>query len=121
MATLMARYRQIAIQKKYSYETLSDLIRLVCIAGRKGPEAELEFLELLYDPSELVRFYAAFHALNLAFAIEEPLRVLQEIASSKGEFAAYAGARIVLWREVRDGDWPPDRHRRKRQQRPHVH
>ena len=122
MAELMARYRRIAAHKQQNRnDTWDALLRLACIAGRKGPEAEIEFLEMLYDPREPVRYYAATHALDLAFAIEEPVRVLREVARGTAPYAAYAAARVVLWRQERDGDWPPNPHRLERQQRPHVY
>lgn len=122
MTQLMERYRRIAVQKRGNYaETWDALIRLACIAGRQGPDAEIEFLEMLYDPREPVRYYAASHALDLAFAIEEPLRVLREVARGKSSYASYAAARVVLWRQERDGEWPPNPNRLKRQQRPHVY
>ena len=120
MTDLMARYQGIAMKKANRAVIWDELIRLACIAGRKGPEAELEFLKLLDDPREPVRYYAASHALDLAFAIKEPVRVLKEITRSKEPYAAHAAARLVLWRQERDGEWPPDPHRLKRQQRPHV-
>jgi hypothetical protein len=120
MPALMARFRAIAIDRPEQAETWNASLRLACIAGRQGPEAELEFLALLRDPSEPVRYYAASHALNLAFAIEEPIRVLREVGRGTASYAARAAARVVLWRQERDGDWPPNPHRFKRQQRPHV-
>lgn len=120
MAELMARYRRIAVKKTHHPDAWDALLRLACIAGRKGPEGEIEFLEMLYDPREPVRYYAARHALDLAFAIEEPVRVLREIAAGTERYAAHAAARLELWRQERDGEWPPDPHRLKRQKRPHV-
>ena len=121
MPELMARYRRIATQEQQNRaETWDALLRLACIAGRQGPEAEIEFLEMLHDPREPVRYYAATHALDLAFAIREPVRVLREVGNGTSRYAAHAAARVVLWRQERDGEWPPDPHRLKRQQRPHV-
>lgn len=121
MTQLMERYRRIAVQQQSNHaDTWNALIRLACIAGRKGPEAEIEFLQMLYDAREPVRYYAASHALDLAFAIEEPVRVLREVADGTASFAAYAAARVVLWRQERDGTWPPNPHRLERRQRPHV-
>lgn len=120
MEELMARYRRIAMKKGNRADIWDELIRLACVAALNGPDAELEFLQLLTDPREPVRYYAASHALDLAFAIKEPVRVLEEITSSKERYAAHAAARLVLWKQERDGLRPPDPHRLERQQRPHV-
>lgn len=121
MPELMARFRDMANAGWRDPETSDRLLRLACIAGRQGPEAELEFLALLRDPSEPVRYYAAFHALNLAFAIKEPVLVLYTIShTSKENYALNAWARVELWRDVSDGKAPALPHRAKRQQRPHV-
>ena len=120
MPELMDQFRAIAVERPLHADTWYDLRRLACIAGRQGPEAELEFLALLRDPAEPVRYYAASHALDLAFAIEEPIRVLRGVAFSEAMYATWALARIELWRQERDGEWPPQPHRAERQKRPHV-
>lgn len=120
MPELMDRFRQVVIRRPEHADTWYDSLRFACIVGRQGPDAELEFLALLRDPSEPVRYYAASHALNLAFAIKEPVRVLREVAFSTALYGRLAGARVELWRQERDGEWPPNPHRLERQQRPHV-
>ena len=122
MDELMFRYMQIARKpaERVTVATWDSLIRLACIAGVMGPDAEFEFLTLLYHDSEAVRYYAANQALDLAFAIEEPLEVLAEVGRGSSIYALRARSRLFTWQKEQEGAWPANPHILERQQRPHV-